>query len=221
MTGDYLRQTDFYDPDNDLNPTVTVIGCGGIGSPTALTLAKMGIKNIILMDFDKVEEHNRPSQGYREKDIGRPKVEALKEIIEEFAEDCHVTVINEKFIDQDLEGVVIMAVDTMEAREMIWEKVRWNSNILLCVDGRLAGEYFEIFTIGPNRLKDIEYYETKLFSDKEASKLPCTAKGIIYTGGMISAFIANQIKKWAKEEKTIRKVSFDPVTMMFFKNDVV
>lgn len=218
---DYFRQTDLYDPNRDLNPKITVIGCGGIGSQAALMLATMGVKKITLMDFDIVEEHNRPNQGYREKDIGRPKVEALKEIIGEFAEGCEVTAINEKFTDQDLEGVVIMAVDSMEAREMIWKKVKRNLNIMLCIDGRLAGEYLEVFTIRPNGLEDIEYYEARLFSDEEAAELPCTAKGIIYIGGMIASFITNQIKKWAKEEEIIRKISFDPVMMTLLKNDVI
>ncbi|MEA2098083.1 MAG: ThiF family adenylyltransferase [Patescibacteria group bacterium] len=217
---DYLRQLGFYDPRKDLNPKITIIGCGGIGSPTALMLANMGVKEITLMDFDTVEDHNRPNQGYRRKDIGKPKVEALKEIILEFAE-CRVTAINEKFVDQNLDGVVIMAVDTMEAREMIWEKVKWNPDVLLCIDGRLAGEYLEVFTIRPNRLEDIEYYEARLFSDEEAIELPCTAKGIIYIGGVIAAFIANQIKKWAKEERIIRKISFDPVVMTLLRNDVI
>lgn len=218
---DYLRQLGFYDPNKDINPEVTIIGGGGIGSPTALMLANMGIKKIRLMDFDVVEAHNRPNQGYRKKDIGKPKVEALKEIIEEFAEDCHVTVINEEFTDQDLSGLVIMAVDSMKARKMIWEKVKWNPNVLLCIDGRLGGEYLEVFTIKPSRLEDIEYYESRFFSDEEAADLPCSAKGIIYMGGMIASFIANQIKRWAKDEKIVRKISFDPVMMTLLKDDVI
>lgn len=218
---DYLRQLGFYDPNEDLNPEVTIIGGGGIGSPTALMLANMGIKRISLMDFDAVEDHNRPNQGYRKKDIGKPKVEALKGIIEEFAEDCCVTAVNEKFVGQDLEGVVIMAVDSMEARKTIWEKVKWNPNVLLCIDGRLGGEYLEIYTIGPSRLEDIEYYESRFFSDEEAADLPCTAKGIIYVGGMIASLIANQIKRWAKDEKIIRKISLDPVMMTLLRNDVI
>ena len=218
---DYFRQIGFYDPNRDLNPKVTIIGCGGIGSPTALMLANMGIKEIHLMDFDTVEKHNRPNQGYRKEDIGKSKVEALKEIIEEFAEDCRVTAINEEFIDQDLSGVVIMAVDSMEARKAIWEKVKWNPDVMFCIDGRLAGEYLEIFSIRPSRLEDIEYYEARLFSDEEASELSCTAKGIIYIGGIISSLIANQIKRWAKEEEIIRKISFDPVMMTLLRNDVI
>ena len=218
---DYLRQLGFYDPNKDLNPKITIVGCGGIGSPTALMLANMGIRDVVLVDFDIVEDHNRPNQGYRKKDTGKPKVEALEEIIGEFAEDCCVTAINEKFTDQNLSGVVIMAVDNMETRKMIWEKVKWNPDVLLCIDGRLAGEYLEIFTIKPSRLDDIEYYEARLFSDEDASGLPCTAKGIIYIGGIISSLIANQIKRWAKEERIIRKISFDPVTMALLRNDVI
>ena len=74
----YHRQLDILDP-KSMDVPVTIIGAGATGSFTALSLAKMGIRNITIYDFDTVEEHNLPNQFYRQCDLGKRKVEALRE----------------------------------------------------------------------------------------------------------------------------------------------
>lgn len=217
----FLRQLDILNPSDILFP-VTIIGAGGIGRHLAETLAEMGCRDIRIYDHDLVEEHNRPNQAYRKKDIGKLKVEACKEIIGEFAEWCSVTVYPERFEGQrPLEGIVISAVDHMEidkdgvwGRKEIWQKVREQClNVPLYIDGRIGGEALHLFTIKPFQLEDVEAYEKRLFSDKEAVPLPCTAQNIIYVGKIIGGLIANQLKKWIKWEKYSREILFDLVTM--------
>lgn len=58
--------------------SVTVIGCGGLGSPLATYLAGSGIGNITLIDHDVVELRNLHRQVfYCENDIGTNKVDVL------------------------------------------------------------------------------------------------------------------------------------------------
>ena len=65
--------------------TVLLGGCGATGSHTALTLARIGIGRIIAVDNDTLEEHNIYNQMYRKNQIGKNKVDALKEIIGEIS----------------------------------------------------------------------------------------------------------------------------------------
>lgn len=65
---------------------VLVAGAGAIGSHTAVTLARIGIGTIIAVDNDILEEHNIFNQIYRKEQIGKSKVEALKEIIQEISD---------------------------------------------------------------------------------------------------------------------------------------
>jgi len=75
---------------------VSVVGCGGIGSPLALQLAKIGVGKINLFDMDKIELTNLPRiYGAKKMDIGKFKVDVLKQHIEEMT-SCKVTVIKEK-----------------------------------------------------------------------------------------------------------------------------
>lgn len=209
----FSRQLDILDPDKYSLWPVTIIGCGGIGRFTLEILAEMGIGEIIIYDQDAVEEENRPNQAWRKIDLEKPKVMAGKEIVEQFAEDCEVAIHQEKFTEQELQGIVISAVDSMESRKAIWEKVRWNPLVPLFIDGRLGGEILEIYTAKPMQNEDIEAYEATLFSDEEATPGSCTAKSIVYVGHMIGSLISLQVKKFLKEEKIRREIIFDLKTM--------
>lgn len=208
----YWRQLDILDP-NMINFPITLIGCGGIGSPTALALAKMGAGRLILVDPDSVEEHNLPNQLFYRADTGKTKVDALSKMLHDFAE-VETQMIPEKFEGQKpLSGIVISGVDSMNSRRMIWEKVKFNFDVPLYIDGRIGGEIIQVFTVRPSQIEDIELYEKTLFPDSEAAELPCTARAIIYTGFAVSALIASQLKKWIKEEWYFQKISFDLKTM--------
>lgn len=63
------------------NSKVAIAGCGGLGSNVAVSLARVGVGNIILCDFDIVEPSNLNRQQYFVSDIGKFKVCALKDIL--------------------------------------------------------------------------------------------------------------------------------------------
>ena len=67
---DFSRQNRIFNPDQS-KINVTILGAGSTGSFIAFVLAKMGIKEIKVVDFDKVEAHNIPNQYYRLKDVGK------------------------------------------------------------------------------------------------------------------------------------------------------
>jgi tRNA A37 threonylcarbamoyladenosine dehydratase len=60
---DVRRHAELFDP-HTFNTPVTIIGAGATGSWLAIALAKLGIDNISIWDFDKVEEHNIPNQAF-------------------------------------------------------------------------------------------------------------------------------------------------------------
>jgi bacteriocin biosynthesis cyclodehydratase domain-containing protein len=58
-----------------------VIGAGGTGSWLALSLAMMGVADLMVVDPDVVEHRNRTRQPYPADSVGRRKVEVLGEIV--------------------------------------------------------------------------------------------------------------------------------------------
>jgi molybdopterin/thiamine biosynthesis adenylyltransferase len=65
---------------------IGIVGLGSVGSIVAEILARVGVSNFTLIDFDKVEEKNLDRlTGIFKKDIGRFKVNAIKKCIQKSA----------------------------------------------------------------------------------------------------------------------------------------
>ena len=62
---------------------VAVAGLGGLGSNIAVMLARSGVGHLFLVDFDVVDVTNLNRQAYSASHIGKPKTEAIKDIIAE------------------------------------------------------------------------------------------------------------------------------------------
>lgn len=216
---DFWRQMDLVTPDDFGKYSITVIGAGGIGSPTTLVLSKMGVSKITIYDDDSVEEHNLPNQMYRISDLGKLKVEATRDICKDFA-GLTINISNERFINQSVHGIVISGVDTMKSRADIWKRMRYNPLINLYIDGRMGAEVCKICTVNPCNPEDIKWYENTLFPDEEASEEPCTAKAIIYNTSVIAGLVASQVKKFARAQPFAREIIFDLKTLTFINNQV-
>lgn len=197
---------------------MTVIGAGGIGSPAVLALAKMGVPEIIVWDDDSVEPHNLPNQMYRGADIGSPKVEALQATVQAFT-GTQIRIQPNRFEPgQPLSGIVIAAVDRMDARATIWDAVKANiMNVQLFIDARMGAEVGHLYTIDTSNLDVSRAYERTLYSDEDAEELPCSAQAIIYTVFFMAALIASHIKKHCSGEHFEPKLWFDLVNTDIWK----
>lgn len=176
-----------------LNEPITIIGAGAIGSHTSMALAKMGLTNQSVWDFDSVDELNGNAQGYCPADIGKPKVLCLAEDIKEHTGDSIQTVVS-GYEGQPLSGIVISAVDSMAARLVIWNKVKNNPNVKYFIDPRMSIEYALMYTVDPNKEEDIKMYECTLYTDSNSVQEPCTMKSVIYTAYFISGLICKTVK---------------------------
>lgn len=202
----YLRQRDWYDPTKS-TAEVSIVGCGGIGSPTALALSKLGIPKLALIDPDTIEPHNLPNQIFPLTDKGKTKVDALKEVCESFGSSKVETF--QSYVDAEgfqpvnegeefpanLRGVVISALDSMEAREFLWKQVRMKLRVPLFVDARLGGESIVVYTCNPSDTDDIKRYEETLHSDEEAREDTCTRQSIIDVGFVVASLITRAVRR--------------------------
>lgn len=83
------------------NAHVAVVGIGGVGSWVAEALARSGVGNITLIDFDQVAESNinRQIQAVQVS-LGQAKVEAMRERIHAYFPECQVACV-EAFAEPD------------------------------------------------------------------------------------------------------------------------
>jgi len=195
MTGiDYTRQRDFFDPDK-VNATVTIVGCGGIGSFTGFALAKLGVRELRLLDFDHVEAHNVPNQLFLPKQVGVTKVNALAETIYSATDTTNVVTHEHPLQDGiPMSPIVISALDSMQARAELWQRVKGKLDVKLFLDGRLGGENVLLYAAKPSLPSDIRGYEATLHSDEEGVDLPCTGRAIIDVGFAIASLMTRAVR---------------------------
>ena len=106
--------------------TVMVVGCGAVGSFAIESLARSGIGNIIVVDFDVVESSNINRQIFAlSSTIGMPKVDVAAARIRDINPDANVIAIN-AFFDEKIEldvhpDFVIDAIDTVESKIALYK----------------------------------------------------------------------------------------------------
>lgn len=185
---DYSRQQEAFEVQTFRTP-VHVIGAGATGSWVVLMLAKMGIQDIHVWDYDVVEEHNLPNQAFFTKDISSPKASTIAAIAMEGGNDT-VTWHNEKVTgSQRLSGIVFMLTDTMSSRKEIWEKaIKLKPSVKLLIETRMDLKGGFIYCINPVSMPQIKQYEQTFYSDEEAAVSACgTSQSLIATALDISA----------------------------------
>ena len=97
----------------------------------------MGLKKIILWDFDRVCPHNIANQIFTDAQIGMRKTEALCDIIMGInPEITEIEVHNEGWQGEKLSGYVFMCVDSIETRRKIFEVNKLNKRVVAVFDFR-------------------------------------------------------------------------------------
>jgi hypothetical protein len=203
----FQRQLDIVSPEQLAFPIV-VIGAGAIGSATVIALAKMGCSDITVWDDDILEGHNIPNQLCKPSMVGQPKVEALKELTLELTEVA-IKAENRRYRGQKLRGLVIAAVDSMDARQVIWKRVKLDVDVPLLIDARMGAEFARLYATHPCRPEEIDFHEANLYSSAQAERLPCSARSIIYCPTVVAGFIALLVKQHAIGKSLPRELLLD------------
>lgn len=202
----YLRQSDLLNQQRISSLAVSIIGCGAIGSTTAMALAKMGVGDFTLFDEDGVNEVNLPNQMFRESDINKFKVEALALIILEYSRLSIVKTENKNYTDQPLSEVVIVATDSMSSRRLVWEQFLKQPQCQIYIEARMGAEEGQVYTITDKSEENQVFYLDRLYTDDQAKPAPCTAKAIIYNVFMIAALVGRAFKAAIHREAFPREV---------------
>lgn len=139
-----------YDIYNKLKKAnVAIAGIGGLGSHVATSLARIGVGNITIIDFDIVEPSNLNRQYYFIDQLGLKKTDALASTLKNINPYININKVNEKItidnIKRILKGfdVIIEAFDNTESKLLIAENISdyFNNSFVILASG-VAG-YFD------------------------------------------------------------------------------
>ena len=95
--GDYFPAAELFAAfEKCCSTRITILGCGAVGSWTAVQLAHSGLQNFTVIDSDIVEESNLNRSIFLREDIGTPKVQALSFALNRISPSIQMRSIPEK-----------------------------------------------------------------------------------------------------------------------------
>lgn len=209
---DTRRHAEVFDPYQFGDTPVTVIGAGATGSWLVLQLAKLGISNITVYDFDHVEEHNVPNQLFGLQHVGQQKVDALQSIIKDYT-GLEIKAKNERFVAGRLRGYVFLMVDSMKARMDIFNSsVKGKSAVTLMVEPRMGLNEARVYNVIPTSLNHQKRWEAAWYPDDEAEVSACgTSQAVITTALTTASFAARQLINHVNKVELSNEILIDPV----------
>lgn len=146
--------------DLDIPEKVCIIGVGGIGSWVAINLGLVGVKNIFLIDYDVLEEHNLNRTLFRDFDIRTKKVSAVMDLILERRNDINVRTFDKRVEELTPPEIAELSecilIDCRDVLEKLPEELNENHLIKLGYDGLsitmiLNPDYGNIWEVEENR----------------------------------------------------------------------
>ena len=216
---DLSKSYDFFQPDKD-DARIHIVGCGSVGSTIAENLARCGVTKMTLWDFDTVEPRNICNQMFRQQDVGKLKVEALKDILT----DINPDIADELEIKPDgwkgklMSGYVFLCVDNIELRREIVEKHMDSPYVKAMFDVRtmLTGAQHYAADWSNYKMKQ-DFLKSMQFSHEEAAEeTPMSAcgvvLGIVTTVRLICGMCVNNFIRFVKEEGLWKFVQIDGFT---------
>lgn len=198
-----VKSLGFFDPD-DIAGKIHIIGCGSVGSTIAENLARCGVSNMVLYDFDKVESKNIVNQMFFERQVGMSKVEALAEILGDINADCKENLVlkPEGWQGEKLSGYVFLCPDSIEVRRDFCEKHKTNRFVKAVFDVRTMLTGAQHYAANWNDMKMIDdLLATMQFSHDEVKETVSACGvtlGVATTVRVISALAVSNFINFIK-----------------------
>lgn len=221
IQNDFSRQANILNPE-EFNRPIHIIGAGATGSWVAFTLAKMGLSNITVYDFDEVGMHNLPNQMFGLSDIDKNKALSIKNIIRRFT-GFNIKARTQKVEGgQPLQGIVFMLTDTMKSRKDIYNmSIKNNPNIDLLIETRMDLRGGRIYAIDPKNRYMCKQYEGTFYSDDEAEVSACgVSQTVLPTALAITSHAIWKLLNYINGEPLFNETIIDLPNEIIFSQDL-
>jgi sulfur carrier protein ThiS adenylyltransferase len=108
---------------------IGIAGAGGLGSNCAAALVRVGVGNIVIVDFDIIDESNLSRQYYFKDQLGMKKVEALRLNLLRINPELNLVTYDQRLTRQNIPGmfqnceIIVEAFDRADQKEMLIETI--------------------------------------------------------------------------------------------------
>ena len=202
---------------------ILIVGMGGLGCPLALYLSNLGIKNIGIVDHDKVDFSNLNRQIlFNTKDIGKFKVIQAKKILQKVNKNIKINAYKEMITKKNIQNIINKydiicdCSDNFTTRYLLNDFSLKNKKILISA----AISKFEAHIFNFNFTKNVPCFRCFMPEIPEQEK-KCDAEGILPTvAGIAGTLQANEVVKTIlhrKNELVGKMIVFNTLNLNFRK----
>jgi len=185
--------------------SVTLVGAGGIGSVVTLLLAKWQPHRVTIWDPDVIKAENTTAQYWFGADVGEMKARAAASWLGSKGIDAtgHTCRFSD---DKCFDTVIVTAVDSMQDRRDVWEKVmKSGPRNALYLEGRLSREspdFCQLFSIQLDNVRQRECYEEWLTHDAPPEALR-RDRDMVPALFLLTGLMGIQLAAWERGERQL------------------
>lgn len=206
--------------------SVSLVGAGGISSWCGVMLAKLNIKSLLIFDGDKYDVNNIAGQLFMYESIGENKADALGRLCKAVNPYSNINIFSQYMLINPSNGtsrngavtygilpIMFVGVDNMVVRRAIfeawWQKFGNESVPGIFIDGRLAAESYQLYTVRNDDIIAKDRYLAEWFSDDKGDELACSYKQTSFVAAnLASRMVAHFVNSFISEDAIPRVVPF-------------
>ena len=179
---------------------VLIIGAGGLGCPIADYLSRAGVGTIGIADFDKINLSNIHRQNlYNLKDIGKYKVDVVKEKIKSINPFTKIKTYKKKITNKNLNNVIksfdiiVDGSDNFKTKFLLNKySIKYKKNLIVGAISKFDGHIFS-FNFQSKKTPCLKCFYQSEISDEI---LDCESEGILGpVAGIVGNIQANEVLK--------------------------
>ena len=180
-----------------IDSKVLIIGIGGLGSPVATYLASSGIKNIALVDHDKIDISNLHRQIlFNEDDINKFKVNVAEKKLKKINSKIKIKRFHTKIDSNNINKIakkydlIIDGTDSFKSKLLINDYCYKNKKIL--ISGAISKFDGHVFVFNFKK-KNSPCLRCFMPEAPSADIIDCQSEGVLSTlAGMVGTIMANE-----------------------------
>ena len=177
---------------------IGIAGAGGLGSNCSVNLVRSGFTKFVIVDFDQVEYSNLNRQFYFYDQVGRPKVEALKENLLRINPNVELEIHQQRIEGDNIEELfqkchmIVEAFDQASYKKLLVEHYINQNKLIVSASG--IGGWDNSDQLKTHKVKDDLYIVGDLTSQVSKEVPPCAPRVAIAAAKQADIILAQTLK---------------------------
>lgn len=170
--------------------------------------------------MDTVAPHNLGNQVFRQKDVGKNKVDAIADILYDINPEMKIIKNGEITPSSKISGIIFLCIDNIDIRRELCTKWKTNPNVKMVIDGRMGLTTGNVHSAEwSNSLERENLLNSMNFTHEEAlANTPVSACGlalsVVITPRIVAGYMVSNMISYLNTKEYYRTIITDGYNIM-------